>query len=78
MTKHVIFHSSVILNQKISRHSNEEKYVMLARGMQCHFNFKVIKVQNFKVEMQCFKAILISLQNSVLVGNKLGPQMSGK
>lgn len=46
--------------------------------LQCHFNFKEITEQNFKVEMQFLKAILISLQNSVLVGNKLGPQMSGK
>ena len=51
---------------------------MLAGGMQCHFYFKEIKEQNFKVEIQCFKAILISLQNSGLVGNRLGPQMSGK
>lgn len=51
---------------------------MLARGMQCHFNFKAIKEQNFKVEMQCFKVILISLLNSVSVRNKLKPQMSGK
>lgn len=56
----------------------KRKNIKLARGMQCHFNFKVIKEPNFKVEMQCFKAILISLQNSVLVGNRLGQQISGK
>lgn len=68
----------MIFRQKISRHSNKEKYVVLARGMQCHFNYKEIKEQNFKVEMQRFKAIIISLKNSGLVGNKLEPSMSGK
>lgn len=68
----------MIFHQKTSRHSNKEKYVVLARGMQCHFNYKEIKEQNFKVETQCFKAIIISLKTPGLAGNKLEPRMSGK